>query len=98
MIKSNSSNKTLRFIAPGIYILYTLFMVAVRFLSRILVLKELVQNNLILYRVVSLSSLVFMLFVEKVVRLVKKENIDLIKDKMFIKINLSNLKNDSYYY
>ena len=73
-------------------------MVAVRFLSRILVLKELVQNNLILYRVVSLSSLVFMLFVEKVVRLVKKENIDLIKDKMFIKINLSNLKNDSYYY
>lgn len=72
MSKSNSSNKTLRFVATGIYILHPLFIVAIRFMSGILGLeKVLVQNNLILYAVVSLCSLVFMLFAEKTKGLVK---------------------------
>lgn len=72
MSKSNSSNKTLRFVATGIYILHPLFIVAIRFMSGILGLeKVLVQNNLILYIVVSLVSLVFIFFVEKTKRLVK---------------------------
>jgi len=54
------------------YIIHPHFIVAIRFMSGILGLeKVLVENNLILYIVVSLVSLVFMLFVERAKGLIK---------------------------
>lgn len=64
--KSKTSNKNLREIATGIYILHPLFIVAVRFISGIIGLEKiLVENNLILYLIVSLGTLIFMIIFEK---------------------------------
>ena len=65
--KSKNANKNLRGIATGIYILHPLFIVAVRFVSGTLGLYEiLVENNLILYLIVSFGTLIFMIIFEKI--------------------------------
>ena len=72
MSKNKSSNKVLREVATGIYILHPLFIVAVRFISGVLGLyKILVENYLILYVVVSFGTFIFMVFVERAKGLIK---------------------------
>lgn len=69
---SKSSNKNLREISTGIYIFHPLFIVVVRFISKIIKIDNLlVSNNLILYVVVSISTLIFMCLVMRVKELIK---------------------------
>lgn len=70
--KSKSSNKKLRSIATGIYIWHPFFIIVVRFFAKITGLTNiLVDNNLILYIVVSMGTLVFIVFLERVKELLQ---------------------------
>lgn len=65
--KSKTENKKLRKIATGIYIFHPLFIVGIRMIAKILKLEKiLIENNLILYIAVCLSTFVFMLVIEKI--------------------------------
>lgn len=64
--KSKTSNKYLRKIATGIYIFHPLFIVAIRFIFKNIGLEKIVvENNMILYLVVSFTTLIFMIIFEK---------------------------------
>lgn len=77
MSKNKSSNKELREIATGIYIFHPLFIVVVRFISGALGLDNmLVENNLILFVIVSFVTFIFMVFVENAKLLIKRKNIN----------------------
>lgn len=67
---SKTSNKYLRELATGIYILHPLFIIAVRFIAESLGLEKVfILNNLILYLTVSFGTLIFMIIFEKLKRL-----------------------------
>lgn len=70
---SKTSNEHLRKLATGIYIFHPLFIVVVRFISGLIGLEEiLVKNNLILYLIVSFTTLIFMIMVEELKGLLYK--------------------------
>ena len=74
--KNSSSNKVLRDVSTLIYIFHPFFIVVVRFVSGIFGLEKiLVLNNLIFYIIVSLVTLLFSVFVERIIFLIKNKNV-----------------------
>ncbi len=64
---SEGNHKSLRTIATNIYIFHPLFLVGIRFLSGLIGMKEvLVNNNLLLYVIVSITTTIFAFIIEKV--------------------------------
>ena len=69
---SETSNKKLRNAATSIYIFHPFFIVGIRFVSGIFGLdKILVENNLILYIIVSISTCIFAFLIEKIKEIIK---------------------------
>lgn len=74
MDHSKISNKKIRNIATYIYIFHPLFIVGIRFVSGIIGMdKILVENNLILYLLVCITTTIFAFLIEKIKEVVKNE-------------------------
>lgn len=74
MDHSKTSNKKIRNIATYIYIFHPLFIVGIRFVSGIIGMdKILVENNLILYLLVCITTTIFAFLIEKIKEVVKNE-------------------------
>ena len=72
--QSKTSNKKIRNVATYIYIFHPLFIVGIRFVSGIIGMDKIfVENNLILYLLVCISTTIFALLIEKVKEVVKNE-------------------------
>ena len=71
---SKTSNKKIRNIATYIYIFHPLFIVGIRFVSGIIGMDKIfVENNLILYLLVCISTTIFAFLIEKIKEVVKNE-------------------------
>lgn len=67
MAHSEGNHKPLRNIATGIYIFHPFFLVGFRFLFGLIGLKEvLVNNNLLLYVIVSITTFIFVFMIQRV--------------------------------
>ena len=74
MVHSKTSNKKIRNIATYIYIFHPLFIVGIRFVSGIIGMDKIfVENNLILYLLVCISTTIFAFLIEKIKEVVKNE-------------------------
>ena len=74
MDHSKTLNKKIRNIATYIYIFHPLFIVGIRFVSGIIGMdKILVENNLILYLLVCITTTIFAFLIEKIKEVVKNE-------------------------
>ena len=69
-----TSNKKIRNIATYIYIFHPLFIVGIRFVSGIIGMDKIfVENNLILYLLVCITTTIFAFLIEKIKEGVKNE-------------------------
>lgn len=76
MENNKTSNKRIRKIATGIYLLHPLFIILIRYTSKLFGLEKiLVENNLILYLLVSFGTLIFMILFEKLKGVLKNEKL-----------------------
>ena len=74
MDHSKTSNKKIRNIATYIYIFHPLFIVGIRFVSGIIGMDKIfVENNLILYLLVCITTTIFAFLIEKIKEVVKNE-------------------------
>lgn len=74
MDHSKTSNKKIRNIATYIYIFHPLFIVGIRFVSGIIGMDKIfVENNLILYLLVCITTTIFAFLIEKIKKGVKNE-------------------------
>ena len=74
MEPSKTSNKKIRNIATYIYIFHPLFIVGIRFVSGIIGMDKIfVENNLILYLLVCISTTIFAFLIKKIKEVVKNE-------------------------
>ena len=74
MDQSKTSNKKIRNIATYIYIFHPLFIVGIRFVSGIIGMDKIfVENNLILYLLVCISTTIFAFLIEKIKEVIKNE-------------------------
>ena len=74
MDRSKTSNKKIRNIATYIYIFHPLFIVGIRFVSGIIGMDKIfVENNLILYLLVCITTTIFAFLIEKIKEVVKNE-------------------------
>ena len=77
---SKTSNKKIRNIATYVYIFHPLFIVGIRFVSRLIKMNEiLVENNLVLYIMVCVVTTVFAFLIEKIKEVINNERKKLIK-------------------
>ena len=71
---SKTSNEKIRNIATYIYIFHPLFIVEIRFVSGIIGMDKIfVENNLILYLLVCITTTIFAFLIEKIKEVVKNE-------------------------
>lgn len=74
MDHSKTLNKKIRNIATYIYIFHPLFIVGIRFVSGIIGMDKIfVENNLILYLLVCITTTIFAFLIEKIKEVVKNE-------------------------
>ena len=74
MDRSKTSNKKIRNIATYIYIFHPLFIVGIRFVYGIIGMDKIfVENNLILYLLVCITTTIFAFLIEKIKEVVKNE-------------------------
>ena len=71
---NKTSNKKIRNIATNIYIFHPLFIVGIRFVSGIIGMDKIfVENNLILYLLVCITTTIFAFLIEKIKEVIKNE-------------------------
>ncbi|MCM1053476.1 MAG: acyltransferase family protein [Ruminococcus sp.] len=63
---NKTNNRTIRNIATTIYLFHPLFIIIVRFISKIIDMPLLINNNLVLYLIVSLSTTILACILEKI--------------------------------
>lgn len=74
MDRSKTSNKKIRNIATYIYIFHPLFIVGIRFVYGIIGMDKIfIENNLILYLLVCITTTIFAFLIEKIKEVVKNE-------------------------